>query len=130
MILIQSLQRFFYSVRFTLGLMVSSLVGVILIMLNTSPLGLGPAGMLLAFAAFYLWFFSLFLGGVHVTKTLRRHEDNAPSFMTGRLIMLSAAWAFAPLILLALQSIGQLEVVSLGLVILFEVLISVYIIKR
>lgn len=133
MLIVQRFSQFLLSAHFSLGLMAASFIGVIFIVATTSPIALGPAGMLAAFGIFYVWFFALFMGGAQVTRALRSQhipEEEGQRFITGRAVMLSAAWAFAPLIMLALKSIGQLDAISFSLVIIFEVLASVYIIRR
>lgn len=124
---------FFLSVRFTLGSILFSFVGVVLVMTYTSPISLGPTGMLVAFAVFYVWFLTLFLGVAHIVRAVTgRHasEEEKQRTITARAVTLAAVWAFAPLICLALQSIGQLDVISIALVVLFEALAMVYIVKR
>lgn len=133
MILVHKFSSFLLSAHFTLGLIIASFVAVGLIMFSTSPIGLGPAGMLMAFGVFYIWFLALFMGVAHVVRAVRRahdEQDERRRFITGRAVVLAASWAFAPLILLALQSIGQLYIASIGLVLLFELLATVYIIRR
>lgn len=109
--------------------------GVLLVMNYTSPIELGPSGMLAAFAVYYAWFFALFMGLAHVIRVARYRSgesDDADqsTAISGRAVMLAAVWGFAPLVVVALQSIGQLDVISIGLVLLFEAIASIYIIKR
>lgn len=131
--IVNRFSQFLLSPHFTLGLMVASFFAVGVILFTTSPIKLGPAGMLLAFAVFYVWFFALFLGVVHVARAFRRKPDDPGEkyrILSGRAATLAASWAFAPLILLALQSIEQLYLASAALVVAFEVLASVYILRR
>lgn len=133
MILVQHLSQFLLSAYFALGLILTSLLGVIFIVTTTSPIELGPAGMLTAFGGFYLWFLALLLGVAHIIRAMTSRgasEEERQRTITSRAVMLAAAWAFAPLIMLALQSIGQLDIVSVGLVLVFEVLATVYIVRR
>lgn len=133
MILAQRFSHFLLSTHFTLGLMAISFVGVAGIVISTSPVTIGPAGMLLAFGIFYIWFLALLMGAAHVFQAFRTRPDEAAESqrrLGGRSIMLEAAWAFVPLILLALQSIGQLYFASVGLVLLFGILASIYIVRR
>jgi len=108
--------------------------GVLLVMNYTSPIELGPSGMLAAFTVYYAWFFALFMGLAHVIRVARYRSGESDadqiSAISGRAVMLAAVWGFAPLVVVALQSIGQLDVISIGLVLLFEAIASIYIIKR
>lgn len=122
---------FLLSAKAALLYIVTSFIGVLLVMYNTSPIELGPSGMLAAFTVFYVWFFAMLLGVSHVVHAIRHKSDEGlPPVLSGRAVMLSSVWAFAPLVALALQSIGQLDALSIGLVILFEILASIYIWKR
>lgn len=132
--LVQRFSQFLLSAHFTLGLMAISFVGVGSIVFSTSPVTIGPAGMLLAFGIFYVWFWALLMGLAHVLRAFwaKPQDDFGENRRTlsVRSVMLVAAWALVPLILLALQSIGQLYFASVGLVLLFGVLASIYIVRR
>ncbi len=111
------------------------------ILIVTSPLTLGPAGMLGAFLVFYVIFFSCMLLGLHAFISFKSRKqrtidtDDAIDkkqilYLNLRQLSFAATWAFAPLIILALQSIGQLDMVSLLLLVIFECLATFYILKR
>ncbi len=143
----KSIVIFFTSVKAALLLLVISLSAFITVITVTSPLAVGPAGAMAAFLLMYSFFFSLFVVMVHVYYWLRfrntlPHPVNSTAIgdangavqqrprPSTRAISAAAAWAIAPIIILALRSIGQLDAVSIVLLLLFEGLATVYVFRR
>lgn len=107
-----------------------ALVGLLVLAMNTSPLRVGPAGILLAFVLLYV-------GAVGILYTLLR------TFMR-LLAVVGKPWeitqkksyyavsiaALAPVFLLALHSIGQLELKDFVLVFLFVAAATFFLVKR
>jgi hypothetical protein len=135
-------ERFFQLVQsfgFVATVFLISLGGVLFILISTSPLDLGPQGMLLAYGTFYLLFFTTALLCIRLWRGLRRRlqpdREVRPipvthRYSTGTHVMLAALFALGLLIMLALRSIGQLDIVSLLLVVAFEAIACFYILKR
>lgn len=103
----------------------------------TSPSTTGPFGLLVLFVSAYITFvgcISFFLFGMNrfiimISKgmTLRR-PVRAMAFR--RAYYFSTVLAAAPVMLVALQSVGGVGIYELALVILFEVVACVYISRR
>ena len=107
--------------------MVTLVLGAVLIgMLNVvNPLEIGPNGILLFFLAFYLFITSAVVMGF---KAFRALFKRSPSSL--KVMYLSAIIAFAPVMLLALNTLNQLEIIDLVLVVVFEGLALFYIFRR
>lgn len=127
------------STLFALILFLISLFGIFLMFANISPAELEAMGMLAAFGLFYICFLGLFLLIIHIlqivfvnrkTKMAQVKEVRTSSLSMGKLFGIASTLAFAPIILIALRSIGQLDLISASLVILFEVVAIFYILKR
>lgn len=118
-------------------LLVLTLAALIGVIVTVSPLSAGPAGAMAVFLLMYLCFFALFLVGAHIYFLLRYRQDapdeqHAPQrpAPSSRVVAATATWAIAPIIILALSSLQQLDTVSVILLIVFEILASVYVFRR
>lgn len=115
-------------------LLVVSLMSLVLVFVFTSPLAVGPVGAMAVFLLLYVCFFASFLVAVHAFFRIRYHHNQEAQASRpqpdGRVITAAAAWAIAPIILLALHSIGQLDGASVFLLALFELLATVYVFRR
>ncbi|HEX6462336.1 MAG TPA: hypothetical protein VFZ58_03630 [Candidatus Saccharimonadales bacterium] len=128
------------SIYFALGLSLVSMCVVVTIFVSASPASLGVNGMLFAFGVFYIFFFSIALLLLHIFQRIFIHDRvknrengsfKSPHHISiGKQSSLSAAVAFAPVTLIALRSIGQLDMTSMILVALFEAGAIFYILKR
>ncbi len=128
------------SAYFAAVLFLSSICGVLIVLGTTSPASLGATGMLFAFGLFYIFFFAIFLLFIHIIQILfirRQLKINDDEFKTirgqislSRHYSIAATLAFAPVILMALRSIGQLDMMSTALVTAFEIVAIFYILKR
>ena len=114
-------------------------LGALFVLFNISnPVDIGPAGILLVFILIYLLFASSFFILLHFgvgvvshlvakTKTIdHRHWQIGVQ----RAYYIASALAFAPVILLAMQSVGQLQLRDVILVTILEALAIFYIVKR
>lgn len=109
-------------------------------LISTSPAGLGATGMLFAFSIFYIFFFTFFLLLLHILQIIfirAQPKASGDEFQytyknlpIGRQYSISITLAFAPVILIALRSIGQLDLTSAVLVTVFELVAIFYILKR
>jgi len=112
---------------------------VLLLILNaTNPLDGGPAAILIVFVLLYILcaglFFVLLHAGVRIASRLwaRRKSINAREWRIGvhRAYYIASVLAFGPVLLLAMQSVGQLQLRDVFLVIVLLSLAIFYVIKR
>jgi hypothetical protein len=126
--------QLFDSYIFCIVVFLASLAGVIFILLSTSPLALGPQGMLVAYSSFYLLFFTMIILCIKLWRTFRikfsTSKQSETNFLNTSYVMLAALFALGLLILLALQSIGQLDILSAFLVVLFVTIACFYLVRR
>lgn len=104
----------------------------------SDPIGIGPGGILAVFVLIYLFFLSLLFIGLHfgvgiVGRLLARRktvEQRTWRLGVRRSYYIASIVAFAPVCLLAIQSIGQLQIRDIGLVTLLCGIGIFYVIKR
>ena len=115
-------------------------VAALLYMWNsTNPATVGPFGILLVFILLYVTWLSIFfvilhIGFVLIGKTsaldfLVKKNKNKP-FRSHIAYYIASILAFAPVLILAMQSVNQLTLRDVGLVIVFIGLTIFYILKR
>lgn len=106
---------------------------------STDPVTAGPGGILLTFVVIYLivasLLFTILHWGVRVVSSQiikRRKQVTARSYRVGvrKAYYIASVVAFAPVLLLALNSVRQLNASDVALVSLFLVLAIFYITKR
>jgi hypothetical protein len=102
----------------------------------TGPSDFGIAGIFLVLLAVYLFFFSLFVMIARLTEAVRKFFANdvrnttTASRYGRRSLFVSAALAFAPLLLISLNSLGQMQAWYLLLVLVFEGVAIFFIVKK
>jgi len=96
-----------------------------LILVSTSPGRVGPQGVTLFFGVFYTWSFFSFalLSGLLAPKRLKSLKQSSHFFMI-------ASLAAVPTFVLALQSLGQLALRDVFIVLSLALLIIFYWTKR
>jgi len=105
--------------------------GALMVLLNkTSPLQLGPAGILLVFGLLYIFVASSFYLLSTLAIIVVGYFVPISSQSRRRLYYVSSIVATAPVFLLALNSIGQLELKDFILVILLVGVACFYTLKR
>lgn len=105
-------------------------LALILLSLNlTSPLLVGPPGILIIFCLFYAFFASLIYVILNSTSGLIRSIFKR-SFGNKRLYFMSLTFALAPIFMIALNSLGQLGIMELILILTLVAVGSFYINKR
>lgn len=102
---------------------------VVLALNITSPLLVGPAGILVIFCVFYgfvasLFYVVLLLLNKAINKFYHRKVSNK------RLYLLSLIFALAPIFMVALNSLGQLGMIELVLIGVLVGLVSFYVARR
>lgn len=113
--------------------------GLFFVLNYTSPTTAGPWGILLTFASIFLFAFAVIFATLNICETIYfrvKPEKSAgvlagqPKLFRKRTIYVSVALAFIPLFLISLNSIGQLQLRDVFLILLFEALAIFYIVKR
>lgn len=126
----------YYKLTYLLPLV--SALGLFLMMTLTNPLTAGPAGMLVVFFLAYVFcasvlFIVLHWGVSFVTGTMSRSQRfNVREWRVGvkKAYYTASIVAFAPVLLLAMQSVGQLQVRDIVLMIAFVAIAIFYVLKR
>lgn len=113
------------------GLPVLSLAVLLVLLHAVSPLNAGPLGILLVFALIYIFTASaLYLLLEILLKIIHLLAPSKGSASNKKLYYIVSIVAFAPVFLLALHSIGQLEVRDFLLVIVLVAISSFYVMRR
>ena len=117
---------------------VLAIIFLLLILNSTNPLDGGPVVILLVFILLYIvcagLFFVLLNSGLRMASKLwaRRKSINAREWRIGvrRAYYIASVLAFGPVLLLAMQSVGQLQLRDVLLVFVLLSLAIFYVIKR
>ena len=104
----------------------------------TNPISAGPGGMLLVFFLVYVLFASVFFIFLHVgvgliSKILAKYRQvNIREWKIGvrKSYYIASVLAFGPVLLLAMQSVGQLQLRDIVLTIAFLGIAIFYVVKR
>ena len=103
----------------------------------TTPSMVGPLGVLAFFVCIYIaivcgLYLLLFTGmkGFQKIARLGRHKTGPNQISVWKLYYYASVLGLAPVILLGMQSVGEVKILDGGLLILFEVLACFYIAKR
>ena len=116
-----------------------ALAALVLVLTLTDPISVGPGGILVVFLLVYIFWAGLFFTVLHLGLGLlsrfiiqHRRSVTARSLQVSvrKAYYIASALAFAPVLFLAMNSLGQLQVRDIGLVLVFMLLIIFYIIKR
>ncbi len=112
------------------SLPIISFVGLAVLLNRTNPLDVGPAGILLVFGLAYVFISSALYLLLTLVIMLLAYFVNIGAASRRKLYYLSSILAIAPVFLLALNSIGQLELKDFILVVFLVGFASFYIAKR
>jgi hypothetical protein len=107
--------------------------GAIFVTMNTiSPLSAGPAGVLFLFCLIYLWCLSVLFALLYAGSRLAmvRGWGSIRALRAHRAYYVASVVACFPVMLLAIASIGQIDIISIGLVGLFVALATFYVLRR
>lgn len=114
----------------------SAIAAVILINI-TSPSEVGPAGILVFFALVYIVFVGAIAFMLYLVNTLiimvryrEKAEQNLHKMSFKKAYYFSTVLAFAPIILIAQQSVGRIGFFEIILVSVFEIMACIYVSKR
>ena len=110
-------------------------LGVLLFLWNsTNPAEIGPSGVFVIFVLLYLfWLGVMFILLRVVSFLIKKLVKRSPTlrYLNGRVAYyIASVVAFVPVLILAMQSVGQLEVRDIALVIVFASLAIFYIVRR
>lgn len=109
---------------------IMSFVGLTVLLNRTNPLDVGPAGILLVFGLVYVFISSSLYLLLTLVMMLIAYFVTIRPTSRRKLYYLASIIAFAPVFLLALNSIGQLELKDFVLVFCLVGLACFYVIKR
>lgn len=94
-----------------------AVVGILAMMVFTTPSGVGPFGVLVFFLMLYVVFFGIASGGVALFRKISKEKSSERKDY-----FYAAIIGFGPIILLLARSFGLLNVFTFGVSILFVVL--------
>lgn len=129
-------QRLWYSIYFT---PLVSLFLLIYLWNTTNPATVGPLGILFVFILLYFFWASIFFILLHLGFSTMRTSiflrilmprREAKPFNWRLSYYIASIIAFMPVLLLAMQSVNQLSVRDIVLVILFTALAIFYVVRR
>lgn len=112
--------------RFVLGLSSIGFIVLVLMLNLTSPMEIGPFGVLLFFTTFYLVAFGLITLGVKVFCRLALKKET----FRRKDYLYTAVAGFLPIMLLMARSFGVVNVWTVSLIGLFIILVEFFIYKR
>ena len=117
--------------------MVGALMLLAILLQTTTPATIGPLGILLVFILLYVsalgvLTFLLFGCSKVVAKVAATFAGSRiiPALSLGRSYYYSSVIALAPILLIGMQSVGEVSIYDVLLVVLFVVIACVYIEKR
>lgn len=104
------------------------LLGVVLTM--TSPLESGPAVILVVFTLLYVFILSAFSAALHLVGAVVRMIRPGRPFSLRRGYYVLTIIALAPVLLVALNTLGQLDVLEIVLIFILVGLGCFYVVRR
>lgn len=109
---------------------VLSLIGLVVLLNQTNPLDVGPAGILLVFGVVYVFIASTLYLILTLAMLMLAYVVTIPANLRKKLYYVASIVAFAPVFLLALNSIGQLEIKDFVLVLSLIGIACFYAVRR
>lgn len=118
---------------------VFALGALLLVMVSTDPISVGPGGVLVVFLLVYIFWAGLFFTLIHLgvgvaSRLIIKHRKTVTvrSMQIGvrKAYYIASALAFAPVLFMAMNSLSQLQFRDIALVTVFLSLIIFYIVKR
>ena len=110
---------------------------LVILLQTTTPSTIGPLGILIVFILMYMSVlgvltFLLFWGSRSLTRLSRGMVTRRPvqPLSLGRAYYFSSVLALAPVMFVGMQSVGQVSVSDVFLIVLFTTMTCVYIAKR
>ncbi|MBC7746798.1 hypothetical protein H7Y40_02330 [Pedobacter sp.] len=117
---------------------VASVVALFALFQSTDPISIGPGGILVVFILLYLFFVSCLFILLHFGTSIfgrillsrKTVEQRQWHIGVQKSYYIASIIAFAPVCFLAMQSIGQLQIRDITLVLLLTVVAIFYVVKR
>lgn len=116
-----------------------ALAALLVVVMSTDPVSVGPGGILIVFLLVYIFWAGLFFTLIHLgiglaSRLVIKHRKTVTvrSMQIGvrKAYYIASALAFVPVLFLAMNSLGQLQLRDIVLVLAFTTLIIFYIVKR
>jgi hypothetical protein len=110
-------------------------MGVLLLLWNlTNPVEIGPTGVFAVFVLLYIFWlgvaFAIVRLATYCFKKVYKKSVESKRFDGRVAYYIASVMAFIPVLIMAMQSVGQLELRDVLLVIIFASLAVFYILKR
>lgn len=105
------------------------LLAIVFVLNFTSPLALGPAGILLVFGVFYAAINSLLFAGLYFFSYVVRRLTKK-QLSVRKAYYIASVLALGPVFMMALNTLGQLGVVEVLLVVVLLVTACFYVVRR
>ncbi|MBR3264256.1 hypothetical protein IKF94_03465 [Candidatus Saccharibacteria bacterium] len=112
--------------RIMLYVSIIGLAALILILLFTSPMEIGPFGVLLFFTTLYISIFGILSIALRVFYRLAFKKN----MFTGKDYLYSAVISFGPIMLLMARSFGAINIWTVSLIVIFLTLAEFLVAKR
>ena len=112
--------------RTMLYVSILGLAALILILLFTSPMEIGPIGVLLFFTTLYISIFGIFSLALQIFYRLAFKKET----FTNKDYLYSAVISFGPIMLLMARSFGAVNIWTVSLIIIFLTLVEFLVAKR
>lgn len=128
MVNIQTMRTFKLYMVFGLPVLAAALL--FLVLNTTSPLSVGPAGILMVFALIYLLVLSVLFAILVLTLKISNKMLNRYWVSEKRLYYMAAIISMAPVFILALNTIGQLDLKDFVLVVLLVFVACFYVTRK
>ncbi len=120
----RTLQRLMYVAPFIFAII------IVYILNMTSPLSIGPGGILAIFILLYAFFLSLFFAVIYLATKLLTGINKKIHLPQRKAYYLATVLAFMPVFLLALNSIGQLGFLDVVLTLVLVSVAGFYVMRR
>lgn len=118
-----------YAVVMTPFILLGAIIGVMNLI---SPLSAGPGGILVVFSLIYLWCLSVVFALLYAGSRFldKNNIGGVQALRARKAYYVASVLACFPVLLLAIISIRQIDIVSVGLVALFVGLAAFYVVRR
>lgn len=102
---------------------------------TTTPMQVGPLGIITVFGLIYLSVLgplTFIIYGIHllISALRKRLDSKASAFTVKHAYYYASVLALAPVILIAMQSVGRSGLYDVTLIVIFEIIACIYITKR
>lgn len=123
-----------------MGAMILSALSLYFLLNLSNPSKSGPIGVLAVFAVIYIFSFSALVLVIYLLESIYKllkpqksnlkAQENKEALRQRRTNLIAAALSLVPIFIISLNSIGELSLTDLALIVAIEALLIFYIIKR